>query len=98
MTATYDGRMRPDHFKSTYESFFNEELEELRKELSPQPRIIAGKTQTSGFGALSPRYQHRRGQSTDITPVKPAAAQKKDRLSRLTEAGAMHMGHNRVAK
>ena len=27
MTSTYDGRVRGDHFKSTYESFFNEELE-----------------------------------------------------------------------
>lgn len=67
MTSTYDGRVRGDHFKSTYESFFNEELEELRKELSPQPRIVAGKSHASGFGLQSAR-NHKRGQSTDFTP------------------------------
>ena len=90
MTSTYDGRVRGDHFKSTYESFFNEELAELRKELSPQPRIVAGKSHTSGFGLLSPR-SHIRGQSTDFTPPKLNA---KEKMSRLKEAGAMHLNHN----
>ena len=51
---------------------------------------------TSGFGVQTARhYPQKRGQSTDFTPPKLSS---KEKQSRLKEAGAMHLNHNKMTK
>lgn len=66
MTATREGKMRKDHFKSTYSSSFNENFEDLRRELSPQPgrqSVNLSYTQTPS-NMMRQHSRHKRAAST----------------------------------
>lgn len=83
MTATREGKLRKDHFKSTYSQNFNEDYDELRRELSPLPSMTGGKSTSLGFNYP----KHRRGYS-DFQVTKES---KKDRLHNLLRGGAPHV-------
>lgn len=90
MTATREGKLRKDHYKSTYSQNFNEECEELRRELSPLPSMTGGKSTSLGFNYP----KHRRGKS-DVNVVKDT---KKDKMWKLIRGGALHVEKNRRLK